>query len=212
MYEPYGEEGKLKLNIGDWKEKFKEKLSKVKGSKWLLIIIAVVALGGASGYTGWTTYTAKITEANNQMMIYQKQIEACEDNLTSCFSEITTVKDELSASINSKQICDNDLKNTLTNLDSCNQEKDNIMNEFSTKTNDLNTCLADLDQKTKEYDDLESNKENLECAFAKKVCGAVGMTYYFVKGSSDIVCCIKQDPSYCGETPANIDSIKKISC
>jgi len=212
MYEPYGEDGKLKINLGNWKEKIREKLSNLKGSKWLLIIIAVIALGSIGGYTGWTVYTAKITEASNQVMILQKQMDACNNNLTSCFSEIDSVKGELSSSISGKEMCDNDLKNTLSSLDSCNQEKEKSMTDILTKTGDLNTCLSDLDMKTKEYNDLKSNNEDLECSFAKKVCGAVGMTYYFVKGNSDIICCIKQDTSYCGETPSSADLINKINC
>jgi hypothetical protein len=212
MYEPYGEEGKLKINLGGWKEKIKEKVSNLKGSKWLLIIIAVVALGSISGYTGWTAYTAKITEAGNQVMILQKQMDACNNNLTSCFFEIDSVKTGLLSSIASKEMCDNDLNNTLTNLDFCNQEKEKTMSDILTKTGDLTTCQNDLEMKTKEYYELKSNTEDLECAFAKRVCGTVGMTYYFVKGNNDIICCIKQDPSYCGETPSSADLINKINC
>lgn len=212
MYEPYGEGRRLKIDFEGLKEKLKEKLKNLKSNRWAAVIIAIIALAGVGGYTGWASYTAKITEFNSRIMILEKQMEACQNNLTSCFSELEMTESDLSTYMSRSEECESDLESTQSNLDMCVSERESLESEYSTIEADLASCHSDLEEKKTEYESLEGDYETLECNFAKDVCGAAGMNYYFVRGEEEIICCVKKDPGYCGEVPASVDEIKKITC
>jgi len=211
MYEPYGER-RFKVDFEGIKEKLKEKLKNVKTNRWAAIIIAIIALVGVGGYTGWASYTAQVNDFNSRIMILEKQMDACQNNLTTCFSDLEMTESDLSTYISKTGQCESDLDSTQSDLNACILEREGLEGEYSTVEADLTSCQSDLEEKRKDYETLEEDYETLECNFAKDICGTAGMGYYFVRGKEEIVCCIKKDPAYCGEVPASEDEIREITC
>lgn len=212
MYEPYAERKRFKVDWEGLKEKIKEKASVLKSRKWAAVIIALIVIGGGAGYTGFVTYTSKINELNSTIMILDKQLKSCQNDVASCNSELESTESELSTYIAKHEKCESDLEATQSSLATCRSEKEDLKAEYSTIKSDLETCQSDLEQTEEELTDLEEDIEDLECEFAKRVCGSIGFDYYFVDEDNEIICCVKEDPDYCGETAPSKDVIERITC
>lgn len=215
MYEPYGESKKFKIDVErlkEWKGKVKEKVKNLRHNKWAMIIIAVVIIAGLGGYTGWVTYTGKVAEINSQIMILEKQIEACQNNVTSCLSNLENTKSQFSTCQTNMENCKNKLENTKSELDECNidkgllrtslQELESSIGEWETKYNELES----------DFEDLQGEYEDMGCHYASDVCGRAGMSHYFMEDNGEIVCCWGSNPENCVEEPHDEDVIKEITC
>ena len=216
MYEPF-EEVKSRVNFGKISEKLrglKEKLGKLKEIKvkrWLAIVIAIIAISAMGGYTGWVSYTSKIEEFQSKNIILEKQVKACENNLTSCFSSLESIRSEVSGLKSEKEKCESDLESVSSKLEECKSEKEDLEEKVVSISTELETCKSSLEEKKSEFESLKEDYEKLECNFAKEVCGSAGMKYYFVE-DGNVFCCIKKDRDFCTERPENEDLIKEITC
>ncbi len=215
MYEPYGESKRFKIDVErlkEWKGKLKEKIKNLRYNKWAMIIITVVVLAIIGGYGGWVAYTGKITEISSQILILERQIEACQNNVTSCLSDLESTEGQLSTCQTNINDCKEKLENAKSELDECNidkgllrtslQELESSIGEWETKYNKLEN----------DYKSLESEHDDMSCYYASDVCGRAGMKYYFVEDNTEIVCCWESDPENCVEEPDSEDVIKEITC
>ena len=74
MYEPYGEGKKFRVDFRGLKGKFIEKVKNLRQNKWFFVILAVAIIGIATAYTGFASYTAKITEYDARILIIEKAL------------------------------------------------------------------------------------------------------------------------------------------
>lgn len=211
MYEPYDEKRKFKINLSDIKSKFIEKTKNFKQSKWFLVLIAVVLIGGIGGYSGYVTYTAKIVETNSKITILERQFAACQENVTSCLTNLQNTESELSDCQKSKENCNSELDKTKSDLSSCNNEKNGLENQIQNLESSVTDWQSKYDTLDQNFKLLQTEIDQMECNFAKKVCGNVEMKYYYVKGDMSIVCCLNTDKSSCAQVSEDV-TIKEISC
>ena len=210
MYEPWGER-KFRVNLRDFKEKLKEKLKSLKTSKWFAVAITLIILAGLGSYTGYVSYASVTTKLNSQIMILQKQLKACQANLTSYSSKLKETQDELSTYKSKSQECESNLEATKAELDECNSAKEELSSSLQEIKGSIEEWKSKYEEAQSNYENLQNKQESLTCNYAKDVCGTRGMNYYFVSGDR-IVCCLRNDPDYCIETPPSGEAIKEITC
>jgi chromosome segregation ATPase len=203
MYEPYGE--KRRLNI-DWTS-LKEKFKNIKLNKTLAIIIAVIAIGAVSGITGFVSYTSKVTELNSKLLIKERQMNACQNNMTSCLTDLDTAKNNIETLQTDNTKCKVDLLNKGTELEGCQSDNEKLNANISELESTMGEWKSKYEGLMDDYKTLESNNAAMESNYAKSCCN-FGFSYYFLKDNTKVVCCSKQDVNSCGETPANVDMIK----
>ncbi|MBU5689606.1 MAG: hypothetical protein QXM68_01230 [Candidatus Aenigmatarchaeota archaeon] len=192
MYEPYDDKKgsffkRLANKIKDRWEAFKQDLHFNEGSTKNILIVVIplvlIALIGIS-YTGYVTYTARITEAQSKVMVMEKQLTGLEQELISTKNDLSACNNNLDKTKNDLQETKNSLEKSLKNVDSCIVEKQ----ELESDINDLTKKYNDLDTKFKT---LESNFKSLECNWAK----SKGCLYYVLK-SNNIDCVVKIADKY----------------
>jgi predicted RNase H-like nuclease (RuvC/YqgF family) len=211
MYEPYEERRKLKINLEDLKNKFVEKTKNFRQSKWFLIVIAVVLIGTIGTYSGYVTYTAKVAETTSRITILERQFMACQENVTSCSMNLQNMENELTDCQKSNQDCDNDLQNAKSDLNICNSKNQELNNQIQ----DLQSSVSDWESKYNALDQnfklLQSEFDQMECNSAKKICGFMGLNYYYLKGDMSIVCCLSTEINSCAQVTSDV-TIKEINC
>ncbi len=215
MYEPYGESKKFKIDtekLKQWKEKLKEKVKNLRHNKWAMIIIAVAILVILGGYTGYMTYTGKVSEIESQILILERQIEACQNNVSSCFSDLEGTKEELSSCEAKREDCEDKLENTKSELEECNVDKGLLRTNLIELENSIEEWENKYGELENDYESLEGEHEDMSCYYASDVCGRIGMNYYFVKDNVEVICCLKDDPEFCIQEPSSDDVIKEITC
>lgn len=215
MYEPYGEGKKLKIDVErlkEWKGKLKEKVENLKHNKLAMIIIAVVIIAGLASFTGWMTYTGKIAEINSQVLVLERQIEACQDNASSCLSNLENTKDHLSTCRTNVDDCEDDLESAESGLEECNIDKGLLRTNLIELESSIGEWETKYEELESDYENLEERHEDLSCYYASDVCGRAGMDYYFLKDNTEIVCCWGSDPENCVEEPDSEDVIEEITC
>jgi len=211
MYEPYEDKRKFKINLSDIKNKLVEKTKNFRQTKWFLVLIAVALIGTVGVYSGYVTYTAKIVETNSKITILERQLTACQENATSCLTNLQNTESQLTNCQKSGEDCNNALDKTKSDLSACNSENQKLNGQIQ----DLESSVSDWQSK---YDSLDQNFKvlqdeinQMECNYAKKVCGNVEMKYYYVKGDMSIVCCLGTETSSCAQVASDV-TIKEISC
>jgi len=211
MYEPYEERRKLKINLEEIKSKLIEKAKNFRQSKWFLVVIAIVLIGSIGTYSGYVTYTAKVAETSSRIIILERQLMACQENVTSCSMNLQNTENELSGCQESNQDCNNDLQNTKSDLNTCNSKNQELNNQIQ----DLQGSVSDWESKYNALDQnfkvLQSEIDQMECNYAKKVCGFIGLNYYYLKGDMSIICCLNTEARSC-IPPASDVTIKEINC
>ena len=211
MYEPYEERRKLKINLESIKNKLVEKAKNFRQSKWFLIVIAIVLIGSIGTYSGYVTYTAKVAETSSRITILERQFMACQENATSCLMNLQNVENELTSCQESNQNCNTNLENTKSELNTCNSK----YQELNKQVQDLQGSVSDWESKydalNQNFNILQSEIDQMECNYAKKVCGFIGLNYYYLKGDMTIICCLNADTSSC-IPPASDVTIKEINC
>ena len=213
MYEPYEERRKLKINLEELKGKLVEKAKNFRQSKWFLVVIAIVLIGSIGTYSGYVIYTAKVAETTSRITILERQFMACQENVTSCLTNLQNVENELSACQVSNQDCNNNLENARSELSICNSKNQ----ELNRQVQDLQGSVSDWESKYNALDQnfklLQSEFDQMECNSAKKICGFMGLNYYYLKGDMSIICCQDTGASSCiPEPPASDVTIKEINC
>lgn len=192
MYEPYEDKKgsffkKLISRIKDRWEAFKQDLHfNEESSKKILIIIVplvLIALIGLS-YTGYITYTSRITEAQSKVMIMERQLFGLEQDLILTRNNLSVCYDNLSKTKTELQETNKILEDSLKNVDVCYLEKEDLKNQFGKLREEYNR----LDEKFKT---LESNFKSLECNWVK----SKGCLYYVIKGNN-IDCVVKIADKY----------------
>jgi chromosome segregation ATPase len=212
MYEPYEERKGFKIDLEGLKNRIKEKTKNLRYSKQAMTIIAIVALIFLGSVTGYVTYTSKVTEISSKITILEKQMTACQDNVSSCYSDLEDVNKKLSECKTSNQDCESNLQATNTELKTCTDEK----GELSSSLQTLESNVSDWESKYNELDEnykiLQSEQQDMECNYAKGICGSAGMNYYYVKDDMTVVCCIKSESDFCVEQPSTEVTIEQINC
>jgi len=212
MYEPYEGRKGFKIDLEGLKNKIKEKTKNLRYSKQTMTIVAIVALVFIGGFTGYATYTSKVTEINSKITILEKQMMACQDNVSLCYSDIESVDNKLSECKTSNKDCESNLQITKTEVKTCTDGKA----ELSSSLQALESSVSDWESKYNELDEdykiLQSEQQDMECNYAKGICGSAGMNYYYVKDDMTVVCCIKSEPDFCVEQPSTEVTIKQINC
>lgn len=225
MYEPYGEPKRPRINFNEIKFKIQEMLRKIRRNRWSLIasILIVLAILGMGGYTGYTTYTAKVNEAKSKTVILEKQIDACQVELTSIKNDLSTCNTNL----NEKQEKISNLEKEIqeqvnlekTKTETCQLEKERLRKDIT----QTQKHLADLqlkhsnlesDYKTLQNDlsDTRDRLKKIECNYAWSICRSVGFKYYYVKSDMTIGCCLDSNSidSCSPPKPANTNEIKEV--
>jgi chromosome segregation ATPase len=212
MYEPYGENKGFKFDFGGLKEKLKERIKNLRSSKWLFVIIAIAAIAIAAGYTGFASYTAKITEYDARILILTKQLKAYEDNVSSCLSDLGNTKTDLDSFKTNYQTCLDEKQTVEGNLQSCNDDKKKLQSSITESESKISDWESKYQTIQNDYNNLQSEYGSMEQNYAK-VCCFVGNSYYFLKDEIKVVCCSSKDVNSCQpEKPDNVDLIKSISC
>jgi chromosome segregation ATPase len=204
MYEPYGE--KKKFNV-DWAS-LKEKLKNVKLNKTIAVIIAVVAIGIAGTVTGYVSYTSKVTEMSSKLLIRERQIEACQNNMTSCSTDLDSAKGNIETLQTENTKCKVDLQNKGTDLEGCQDENKQLIANISDLESTMGQWKSKYEGLMDDYKTLEDKHTAMERNYAKSCCN-FGFSYYFLSDNTKVVCCSKKDVNSCGETPENVDMIKE---
>jgi chromosome segregation ATPase len=210
MYEPYGEGKKFNINIEGLKEKIRN-LKNIKFNKTLAIIVAVIAIAAVGSVTGYVSYTGKMTEFTSQITILERQMDACQNNVSSCLVDLSSTKDTLGITQTEKQKCLIDLECSKTDTEKCISEKGNLSGTLTEMESTIGEWETKYDHLSSNYEDLQNKQSVMEENYAKGCC-TFGYSYYFLKDGTKVVCCLKQDVNYCSETPASADMIKKLSC
>jgi hypothetical protein len=216
MYEPYGESKKFDFKIDkeklrELKDKFVENIKKIRYNKWAMVLIAIGFLVVLGGYTGYVTYTGKIDEMNSHIVILERQLEACQENVTVCLIDLDNTENQLSTCQDDKEDCESDLKKARSDLSDCNDEKDTLSTTLTVLEETLSESEIEYEDLKDDYEDLEDDYEEMECRYASNACGKIGMNYYFMK-DTQVVCCLKKDSDYCTEKPGDEDIIQEINC
>ena len=211
MYEPYEERRKFKINLEDVKRKIVEKSKELRQSKWFLIVVVVVLIGAIGIYGGYITYTGRVTEITSRITILERQLLACQENTTSCLTNLQTTENTLSSCQKSNQDCNENLQSTESELDSCKDEKQDLDSEIQILKSSITDCESKYNELDTNYKLLESEKDQMECNYAKKVCGNAGLNYYYLKGDMSIVCCLNSEMSSCTQTTSGV-TVKEINC
>jgi len=215
MYEPYGETKKFKIDIErlkEWKGKLKEKVKNLRYNKFAMIVIAVAIITVLGGITGWVTYTGKLSEISSQTVILERQIEACQNNVSYCFSNLEDTENQLSTCQTNREDCQNKLENTKSDFDQCNIDKGLLRTSLQELEGSISEWENKYDELESDYKDLEDEHEDMSCYYASDVCGKIGMNYYFVKDNVEVICCLKDDLEFCTQKPGSDDVIKEIKC
>jgi hypothetical protein len=215
MYEPYGEKKRFSINterLKEWKGKAIEKIKTLRYNKWAMIIIAVAVIVVLGGYTGWMTYTGKVAEINSQILILERQVEACQNNVSSCLSDLEATGGQLVTCQTNIQDCKNKLENAKSGLDQCNIDKGLLRTSLQELESSISEWETRYEELESDYSDLEEDHEDMSCQYASDVCGRAGMDYYFVKDDTEIVCCWGTNLENCVEEPDSEDDIKEITC
>lgn len=212
MYEPYGEEKKVKIDLEKVREDIREKIKNLKLNKLAAVIIVIVILGLISGYKGYTSFTTKVIDANSEIEILERQLDASQIGLTTCQSGLQNAQNDLSSEKTKSQQCESNLEGISTDLETCFGEKEGLENDIEFFGGDLTKCETDLEETTMHYYNLQDDHQKLECNFARDICDSFGFKYYFIDESGDIICCLRKDPDFCGKEPVNPDKIKSSDC
>jgi len=211
MYEPYEERRKFKINLEDVKSKLVERAKNLRQSKWFLIIVAIVVIGVIGTYSGYITYTGKVTEITSRITILERQLMACQENTSSCLTSLENTENDLSGCQKSEQDCNDELESTESDLNTCKNRNE----ELNDQVQILESSVSECEEKYNELDQslviLQNEKDQMECNYAKKVCGNVGLKYYYLKGDMTIICCWGSEVSSCTETTSDA-KIKEINC
>jgi len=212
MYEPYEERKRFKIDFESLKNKLKERAKNLRYSKQATTIIAILVLVFLGGITGYVTYTSKVTEIGSKITILEKQMVACQDNITSCYLDLQNTGDKLTNCQTSNENCESNLQNTKSELKTCDDKND----ELSSSLQELESSMSDWETKYNKLDEdykiLQSEQQEMECNYAKEICGRARMNYYYVNGDMSVVCCTKSEPDYCAEIPGSDVTIKQITC
>lgn len=211
MYEPYTEDKKINVDLKRIKEKLIQKATGLKSTKWAMIILVLALIGISGGITGYVSYTSKITEVNSQLMVLEKQMEACNQALENSNQNLEMCNNDLAETQNLNQLCESNLQNTESSLDVC-------QSSLTTAESDLGEIESELTDLQEKYDSLDANctelgddKEKMECEYAKHYCPQ-GFSYYFIKNNA-VVCCIDDTIDSCyPEEPEYEDEIREINC
>jgi chromosome segregation ATPase len=203
MYEPYGE--KRRFNI-DWTS-LKEKFKNLKLNKTLVVILAVIALGAVGGITGLVSYTSKVTEMNSKLLVRDRQLDACQSNVTSCLTDLSSAKDSITTLQTESTKCKVDMQNKETELQGCQSDNENLNANISQLTGTVGEWKSKYENLMDDYTTLENKQTTMERNYAKSCCN-FGFSYYFLKDDTRVVCCSKNDINSCGETPPSADVIK----
>jgi len=213
MYEPWGER-KFRARIKEFGERLKEGLRGIKTRKWLAVLIAVIGLASVGSYTGYVSYTSQIAEFNSRIMILEKQLKACQDNVTLFSTQLTNTKNELASCRTEKESCESNLEIVKADLNDCNSAREELSSNLEEIKGSVEEWKSRYEEAQSNYESLQSKQESLTCNYAKDVCGSRGMSYYFVSNDK-IGCCLKNDPDYCipvdGNTPT-AEEIREITC
>lgn len=192
MYEPYEDKKgsffkRLVSKIKDRWEAFKQDLHfNEDSSKRILVVIVplvLIALIGLS-YTGYVTYTARITEAQSKVMIMERQLSGLEQDLLMTKNNLSVCSDDLSRTKKDLQETKENFEKSLKNVDACYLEKEDL----KANMDDLQKQYDKLDERFKT---LEANLKAMECNWAK----SKGCVYYVLR-SNNIDCVVKIAEKY----------------
>ncbi|MEM5777196.1 MAG: hypothetical protein QXJ06_02000 [Candidatus Aenigmatarchaeota archaeon] len=192
MYEPYEDKKgspikRFFAKLKDRWEAFKQELhfdENVK-SKWVLLLIPIVLVAlVALSYTGYVTYTARITEAQSKVMVMEKQMAGLEVDLQNTKNQLETCKNDLSKT-------KTDLENVKIQIDKSQKNVDTCVSERQNLADQLKALQDDYSSLTTKFNTLQSNYKALECNWAQsKNC-----LYYTLK-NNNIDCVVKIEDKY----------------
>ncbi len=203
MYEPYDfkKESKIKKFLNNLRDKFiafKQELhfKDIGPNKWIIIFVplTLILLVGLT-YTGYVTYTGRITETQSKIMVLEKQMEGLQteldkttNQLNACNSDLSSTKKDLASNKSS-------LEESQKNIEICSYERENLLKQLDDKQKELNNWIT-------KYNDLEKNYKSLECSWAQ----SKGCVFYVVKSNGIECCYFINNEYYCGpgvliETP-----------
>jgi len=212
MYEPYTEDKKIKVDLKRIKEKLFEKATGLKSSKWAMVIVAICVVGLIGGYTGYVSYTSKIAEINSQVMILEKQWEACNNTLEEATIGYENCKSDLKKVQNINEVCQDNIQNLESNLVNCQNDLKGAESDLKESEDKYSEIKEQYDTLETDYNALEDNKEKMGCEYAKLKCGIIGWSYYFID-ENEVICCSSTNVDSCSpEKPENSDEIIKINC
>lgn len=203
MYEPYDykKESKIKKFLNNIREKFiafKQELhfKDMGPNKWIIVFIplTLLLLVGLT-YTGYVTYTGRVTEAQSKILVMEKQMEGLQSELDKTSAELSQCSSNLDATKSDLASTKASLEQSQKNAEICGLEREDLLTKLDDKQEELDKWIA-------KYNTLEANYHSLECNFVAFRC-----TLYYTVKDNNIHCCIKTDDGkfYCGvgiETPA----------
>ena len=210
MYEPYEEKKTSKV-----KEFFQRLVSRIQKPKYaftskfgdrklsvLLLILAVIAIGGGLSYTGYTAYTSAVSEAQSQVEIQDRQINALNEEMNGYKTNLAVCNTDLKNKNDMVTKAETDLKATQNRLTACTADLTNQINTSAV----VQTSFTALQVN---HTTLQTNYKTLECKYAEdKGCD------YYTLSNSKIQCCGRiDDKFYCGTqfVPTEASNVKKVS-
>ncbi|MCS7134860.1 MAG: hypothetical protein NZ893_00245 [Candidatus Aenigmarchaeota archaeon] len=192
MYEPY--EDKRGSPIKRFFEKLKDKWEAFKQElhfdenskhKWILVFIPLVLIAlFAVSYTGYVTYTGKITEAQSRVLVMEKQMATLETELAGTKTELEKCSSDLSKTRSDLESSRKEIERSQKNVDTCVVEKQELKEQ-------IRMLQDSYDELNRKFATLESNYKSLECNWAQsKNC------IYYVMKNNNIECVIKIGEKY----------------
>ncbi len=192
MYEPYEDKKgspfkRFFSKLKDKWEAFKQELhfDENMKSKWVFVLIPIVLIAlVALSYTGYVTYTARITEAQSKVMVMEKQMAGLETDLQNTRNQLDKCTSDLDKTRMDLDVARKELDKSQKNVDTCVVEKQDMANQIK----ELQNSYSDLNSK---FNTLQANYKALECNWAQsKNC-----LYYTVK-NNNIDCVVKIGEKY----------------
>ncbi|MFH8080361.1 MAG: hypothetical protein QXO84_00560 [Candidatus Aenigmatarchaeota archaeon] len=192
MYEPYEDTKSSPLKrffskLKDKWEAFKQELhfDENMKHKWIFVFIPLIILALLTvSYTGYVTYTGKITEAQSKILVLEKQMTTLENDLEKTRRELEGCSSELSRTKSDLENAKKEIDRSQKNVDSCVLAKQDLETQIK--------LLQDkYDELNKKFNTLEANYKSLECNWAQsKNC------LYYVLKNNNIECVIKIGEKY----------------
>ncbi len=192
MYEPYEDKKGSFLKrffskLRDRWEAFKQELrfGENERNKWVFVFIPIVLiLLAALSYTGYVTYTARITEAQSRVMVMEKQVAGLEKDLQETKNSLSKCSAELEKAKKDLDDARREIEKSQKSFDVCFAEKESL----SVQIKDMQKNYDELMTK---FNTLQSNYKSLECNWAQ----SKGCLYHIVKSNS-VECVVKIGEKY----------------
>lgn len=193
MYEPYEykKESKIKKFLNDIRDRFiaftqELHFKEIGPNKWIIVFIPLMLLllVGLT-YTGYVTYTGRITEAQSKIMIMERQVEGLQSELNRTNTELIKCSSNLDATKSDLASIKTSLEEAQKTAEMCSYEREDLINQLNEKQEELNDWIL-------KYNSLEANYKTIQCNFFMDK----GCVLYYTLKNNKVECVTKIGDKY----------------